>query len=613
MSNAFSDRIGITTEEAVTNAVNLGSDYGDRVIGLAVARLRGVANKPKQVSSLKEDVALYGGHDPSMYSSYTVESLFNNSGGFPVSLFETRIVGQGSVAAKAKFTDISKAPEQATVTTKQNSSSTKAQSDEIALPTSVKNTDTVKTTLDVLGNTYFISYRVTASNLVDALKGYAAALTSVLNQAGVTHTCQATATNVLLTLGVNIPFGTVVDIQRDGSNELLSITAGNEGLEDVGSWGNELRGRLYPMGHISGSEDGYKLEVYYKNYLVENFVSNGRDYRDLISQVNSRSAYVMLTAIDLNVELVDVVDVPLSGGIYVAPTEEDFLPTYHEVTGEPLGLAVFEGTEVNILACPEIFSVNSAVKCHKFAEDTLKFYVFNLPYLATESVAQSFDSVLKTPNQSFCASILNWVEVASDSKGNKIWIPALGYALGAGYVKVAGLNNGYIWTPPAGTGSVSKGVYRITHESLTDTILSRFVKKHHTNVIKYVKNVGFCLYSSRTYSSNTLFESIHVRLETNWLIASLPDRNSDFLQKLISPSLTKDIITKNTIFFTNIYNKGGIEQSIPKEEAIIIEVTISKEDRKQAELDIFWIPPECLEHMHIRLNRNDGVLILMDN
>ena len=32
--------------------------------------------------------------------------------------------------------------------------------------------------------------------------------------------------------------------------------------------------------------------------------------------------------------------------------------------------------------------------------------------------------------------------------------------------------------------------------------------------------------------------------------------------------------------------------------------------RKEAEMDIYWIPPECLEHIHIRMNRNDGILIL---
>ena len=230
--------------------------------------------------------------------------------------------------------------------------------------------------------------------------------------------------------------------------------------------------------------------------------------------------------------------------------------------------------------------------------------------MATESVVETYYNGLVTPDQSFCNSILNWAEVPADQEGNKIWIPSIGYALGAGYIRKSGLHNGYVWIPPAGVETNSNGIFRFTHDNLSSDTLGRYVKKWRTNVVKYIKNVGFCLWSSRTYSNNDLFESIHVRLETNWLIENVKLRNEKFVQRLNTPTLQKEIKVDNLIWFKNLYEQGGIEASIPFEDAVIISVETLKENRKEMELEIAWIPPECIEHIHIKVSRNDGVLIL---
>ena len=114
----------------------------------------------------------------------------------------------------------------------------------------------------------------------------------------------------------------------------------------------------------------------------------------------------------------------------------------------------------------------------------------------------------------------------------------------------------------------------------------------------------------RTYSNNPLFESIHIRLETNWIIQNLKIRNEKFLQRLITPSLYKEQRTDNLIWFKNIYEQGGIERSISFADAVVITIEQSKENRKETEMEIAWIPPECNEHIHIKVSRNDGVLII---
>ena len=624
MANAFQGRVGVTTEERVINAFNIGSDVSTKNIGMAVARQRGVAGKPILVNSLKEDKRIFGDHVSNMYSSYVVENLFNNLGGYPVNLYQLRVVGAGSLASKVVVKNASANTQQLVVSTTSNASATQRQTsrmvvsnvgvgdeftytfsgmhDILNVPTPFSHTATITATTNV------------ANDVLQAIRLDLIAFTNTLigNFATNTNTDIDNTGEFIVQGDMDSPFnlsGTAIN--EPTSEDIFEVVAGRGGDEDAGDWGNSLRVRVYPINHPNGSSDGYKMEVFYQGYLVENFISNGTNWQTLVDIVNQNSEYVLINAINLSVALeLGVFDSALSGGVYVAPTQQNFDPKYNAVTGEAEGLAIFEGVDVQILACPEVFSPSFVKLCDDFARTNLKFFVFNMPYLANESVLETYYNALFTPDQSFIGGYLNWVEVPADSNGNKIWIPSIGYVLGAGYIKKAGLYNGYVWTPPAGTETNAKGIFRITHDTLSEDTLSRFIKKWRCNVIKFVKNVGFCTWSSRTYSNNPLFESIHIRLETNWIIQNLKIRNEKFLQRLITPSLYKEQRTDNLIWFKNIYEQGGIERSISFADAVVITIEQSKENRKETEMEIAWIPPECNEHIHIKVSRNDGVLII---
>ena len=606
MSNAFQNQIGVTTEERVVNAFNLGSDISTRNIGLLVARERGVPNRPILVNNLKEDKRIFGEHNSSMYSSYVVETLFNNTGGYSANVYQIRLTGTGSLPAKTIVKNASANTQSIVSATVQNASSTQGQKDEITV-SNVEVGD--KFTLQIAEIGYNYTYTATTTNVSDVIDAIKNNLASAIP---LDYTVNIVSGKLVILSPNNTVYTTTTSSINDATSEsIFEVVAGREGEEDPGEWGNNLRIRVYPINHPNGSPDGYKLEVFYKGYLVETFISNADDWQSLVDAVNQRSSYVLINPIDLGKVLtLNAFDGSLSGGVYIAPTNADYEPKYHSVTQEPMGMAIFEGVDVQLLSCPEMFSVNYAKLCDDFARNTNKFFLFNLPYLATESVIQSYYNGLFTPDQSFCASILNWAEVPADQNGNKIWVPAIGYALGSGYIRKAGLYNGYVWTPPAGIETNSKGIYRFTHDNLSEDTLGRYVKKWRTNVVKYVKNVGFCLWSSRTYSNNTLFESIHVRLETNWIIANVKVRNEKFIQRINTPSLQKDMKVDNLIWFKNLYEKGGIERSIPFDDAVIIDIETSKENRKEVEMEIAWIPPECIEHLHIKVSRNDGILIL---
>ena len=500
--NGFSNQIGVTTEERITNAFNVGSNVSTRNVGLLVERVRGVAGKPILTNNPTEDKKIFGGHDPNMYSSFVVENLFRNAGGYQANVYQVRVVGEGSTAAS-------------------------------------------------------------------------------------------------------------VIINSSGAAPALEVIAGNQGLPDVGTWGNDLRVRYFPIDAEGGSAEGILLEVLYKGIKVERFLSTGDSVQDLVNQVNSRSGYITIDVIDGALAMgATMVEAILVGGTYVAPALADYTPAYDEVTGAPIGMAIFDSVDVQVVAAPEVFDLTFNVAARDFAETNNKFFIFNAPFLATETTLETYYNSLVEGKQSYVAGYLNWVEVPRDASGNKIWIPAIGYVLGAGYIRKAGLNNGYVWIPPAGEETAAKGVFRVSHDDLSQDKMSRFVKKWRMNVIKYIANVGYAIYSSRTYSSDPLFESIHVRLQTNWLITNLKARNERFIQKLSNPTIDKSMEIDNTIFMKNVYEQGGIEASIPFNEAVVVNVITSVENRKEKELAVSWIPSECIEHVHVTLSRNDGVLVL---
>tara|TARA_Y100000034_G_scaffold29728_1_gene36157 strand:+ start:31682 stop:33529 length:1848 start_codon:yes stop_codon:yes gene_type:complete len=611
MANPFSDRIGVTVEEKVTNALNLSSGAGVGNIGLLVARERGIEGKAVLVNGLREDTQKFGGKNPNMYSPYVIESLFNNTGGYPVNVYQTRIVGEGSLAASLSVLAGTYTNTALATATSQNASESQPQIDTITIPEGFAVGDTLKADVIVAGTTYSATFVAATTATADAVAGLSSALNTALTGIDVTSV-ETDGTTITLTSVNDLAFTTNASYDATSEDiEVFKAVAGQQGEQDKGSWGNDMKLKLYPIGHTNGDTDGYKMEVYYKGYLVESFVSDGTDWQSLIDAVNLRSNYILLEATNLGLTVENApFEGTFTGGVYNAPVEADFTPSYNEVTTEAEGMAKFEAVDVQILACPEIFSTSFATACDKFARDNKKFFLFNLPYLATESVVETYYNALTVPDQSFAASILNWCEVNADNDGNKIWIPSIGYALGAAYTKKRALHNGYVWIPPAGKETVATGVFRFTHDDLNEAKLSRFVKKWNTNVVKYVRNTGYCLWSSRTYSKNELYQSIHIRLETNWILENLLLRNSDFVQSLATPTTLRDAKISNRLWLKSIYDKGGIEQSIAFDKAVVVDVQQDPNSRKEVEIDIAWIPPECIEHIHIRLNRNDGILVL---
>lgn len=601
---AFNDRVGVTIEEAVANAFQLGSGISTRNIGLLMETERGVPNKPYLFNSLREFTRLFGTKQSSMYGAYVVESLFNNTGGYPANVFGVRIVGTDSVAAsvvlKNEFSNI-QVFERVTL---QVATATQPQIDQLT-PKNVDIGDSFSVTIDANPADSHTATTTSAEDVVTAL------VTAIGTTGGVTAEASTDGKSIILTGADDTPFTATVTATNNATvnQPIATITAGYQGQADPGTWGNDLRIRVYPKNDPNGAKDAYQFEVYYKDVLVEQYV--GATWELLFADINARSQYVYVSEqTDLTKDLTHGVFAgSLADGEYDPPTDEMFEPTYDDITSAPEGLAIFEGVDAQVLACPEVFSTNYVTLAEAFCRTQRKFFVFSAPYNATESIVEQYHNALVTNEASFASGVLNWLEVPS-TDGGKAWIPGVGYALGAGYVKKAGMDNGVAWSIPAGVATAGRGFSRITADTLSEDAIGRYAKKWRMNVIKHVPGIGYCLWTSRTYSNNQLHESVHIRLETNWLMSSLLVRNQKFVQRLNNPGLKKEMYADTRLFMRNIYQQGGVENKIPFDQAVIIEIVDSPEDRKNVEETISWIPPELVEHIHLKLSRNDGILII---
>jgi hypothetical protein len=609
----YQNAIGVTLTEKVRNSLALGSSVSTRNIGILMARTRGVANLPTLITDQNTDTQLFGGFDPSMYSPYVVKNMFDNLGGYGVNYYGLRIVGAGSVAASVNVTNFL--------------TNTQAIATVISVPASTGVQEVRTSTIsgdidagDVFSYTYSGLTVTYEAVLGDTPATVAAGLFAALEAYIVANPASAIATDLTITYTPGQTYITTTAVATDTGiaitttatnatvTNLFTVGAGQQGQADVGTWGNALSVRVYPVGDPNGDPNNYLFQVLYQGIVVESYLAT--TWALLAGQVNTQSNYVMITVLAGAVPLLnDPFIANLTGGVYVAPIQSDFTPRYDVVTLAPLGMQIFEAVDVQIVLCPEMFALSFHQACDTFASSTQKFYIFNMPYLATESQLTTYYNGLFKGDESYTSSYLQWAQVDDGSgNGTSIWIPALGYVLGAGYLRTAGTNNGRAWTPPAGIGTTSVNVYQFTHATLTQATSSRYVQTWLCNYIQFVKGTGWVIWSSRTMSTNILFMSIHIRLETNWLAASLIIRGAKFVQRLITASFLKEVQTDFLAFMQNIYNQGGIENTISFNNAVIVTVTVNPTDRKNCLMEISWIPPECNELLSITLSRNDGIL-----
>lgn len=395
---------------------------------------------------------------------------------------------------------------------------------------------------------------------------------------------------------------------------IFKVWAGQTGYKDPGTWANctsysageGVKVRVFPKGHVNGIVDKYLFEVYYKNRVVESWSAS--TWNELITSVNDRSYYCFLEPVTLTGDITDIQSVHLSGGTYAAPDEADFYPVPDEEN--PTGLAVLDNVDIQMVAVTEHFTVDMAQEGRDYCNNhpNRPVYVYNLPYVSTSTVVETFANALQTDLTDCSAGYNFWVQT-SDENGGYIWAPSIGVVLGAGYVRVPGLNRDYIHFPPAGLDSVFADVKDISPNNVSIDTATQWVKRFSTNVAIYRPGKGFFLWSSRTNSTNSLYQSVHIRRVTSLYRSTLEDSLLWAVQKPLTPELKRQIYVSVYSYFLGEYGKGALENSIPFDQACVISVTQDELDRKTLRIVIDIILTECTESVRIELNRNDNSLI----
>jgi hypothetical protein len=184
--------------------------------------------------------------------------------------------------------------------------------------------------------------------------------------------------------------------------------------------------------------------------------------------------------------------------------------------------------------------------------------------------------------------------------------------LGAGYIRTPYIQGDFIHIPPAGVDSVFNTVLDVVPARLSQTIINRVVREFTCNVIQYVENKDFYVGTSRSYSTDPLYQSIHIRMQTSYYSRSLFESMRFLEQKPNTPELRREALVELETFFKGEYDNGALERSIPFAKAYMGICDKSNnpptQDRKVLNIDVLYVPTECTESIKISLQRNDGIL-----
>lgn len=466
-----------------------------------------------------------------------------------------------------------------------------------------------------------------------------------------------------------------VNIPALSGSITATITAAHDGVADVGSWGNNIKVYFYSKG--SKSSGNYRLEVLYGD---DNEVFDGASLAEIQNLVNTNSNYISISFSGTNVSPATLTALTGTGATtmdsnVIVGTGTAFTTAlqvgqtlYDKTTGEEIGVVAsiasatsltlasvaehtnasvtlatgvdytasvelsggtdidrdmnsddfnkFNGVDVQLMAFTENNTLANAILLNNYLnvrKDPVGIVI--MPLNSTKSVAKLWHSTLVTNGNSFLAVYNLWVTVY-DKDYNKILIPGTGSILGAAYLRNAYTQGNGIHIPPGGTDGAFKNVLSISPENLEQDDVDIFVQQYFINVARYDRNYGFYIASSRTMSNNTLYMSIHIRLQTSYYKRYLESIMLPYTQKGNTPELKNAMLVDCRSFFKNEYDAGALERSLSFDNAYsgICDQSNnpSRQDRKLVNIDIQWVPTECTEAIRIRLMRNDSILTLTE-
>lgn len=565
-------KVGLSIVEGIAGGKFPFRQPAKRNIGLLMERERGVPLLPYKVTSREDDLKYFGSAINNAYGQQVVKLLFDNADPAPVTLYGVRVVGSTSVTATTGVVAIGTV----NVTVK---AGYHGKDDPGTWGNNIK---AILYSYNFKSRNNFLLEVYYKGDLVETFEG---------------ATCAA------IQLDVNKRSG-YITITFSAEIPTLTVSANLTGTIDT-----QLNSLV-----VTGTGTAFLTECPAGTVLYN---SAGDTVLGTVQSVQSDTSLTLTGYPSVAVDdatfkkRVDTATIlQCAGGTYVAPTEADFYGISDPVN--PKGLAAFDGIDVQIVAVTENHTLTMAEKGKEYAESRKDcIFVAQLPLNANEGLIEAYANSLQTPTRSFICAYADWVSVLDDT-GSDITVPGLGVILGAGFLRAPYLQGDYIHIPPAGSDSAYVNVKSKVAGKFSPTQVDKYVKDYTLNASIESDAYGIFLISSRTYSTNPLFHSIHITMQTNYYVRALYANLGFLVQRPNTPELKKEAIVYITRFFQEEYNKGALERSIPFKDAFKCICDLSNnplsQDRKLLNITIEYIPTDATESVVISLNRGDAFL-----
>lgn len=562
--------VGLTITEGVANGASAYKEPSKRNIGLLGQFIRGAGLVPTKITNMEDFNTIFGGQSASFFGPAIVKSIFDEAGNAPVTMYIARVVGSDSVVANGT----GMLSDDATMT----------------VYAGYKGNDDP--------GTWANGMTVSLYSYSSRIKG----MFTLVIQYGDNQEQYNYATLAEIQTAVN-KVSKYITIEFSKEIERLSFTS-LTGTLTASSSSNEING----TGTKFTTELAVGSVIYDSNETLIGTVAS------ITSDTKLRLVSKALTDLESAsaTKRNDVVyTTTLAGGADGEVVESDFYPV--ESTTDPKGLACFDGYDVQIIACTEYHSLTMAKKLNEYLKDKKNpIGVINLPLNADEGTAELYAMELQTNQTSFLAgAYMGWCKVP-DEDGNAVLIPAIGPVLGAAYIRTPYMQGDFIHIPPGGIDSVFNNVLEVIPARLSQNTINKLVQQFSCNFIQYVENTGYYVGSSRSYSTNSLYQSIHIRMQTSYYLRALNSKMRFLEQKPNTPELKREALVELNQFFQTEYDNGALERSVDFDQAYqgICDQSNNppSQDRKLLNIDILWIPTECTESVQITLQRNDGIL-----
>lgn len=565
--------VGLTIVEGVANGATAYKEPSKRNIGLLGQFVRGGAFSPVKITNLEEFNNVFGGQSASFFGPGIVKSIFDEAGNAPVTMYLARVVGSGSVVA----------------------SGTGSLSGDATM--TVKAGYKGKEDPGVWANGIEVSLYSYSSRV----KGM---FTLVVTYGGKQETYSYGTLSEIQTAVNKVSKYIVIEF----SKEIEQLTYKNiTGTVTATTSSNE----------VTGEGTTFKTDLAVGNVLYD----SNKKIIGTVASITSDTKLVLtskamnaVTSATVSKRDDKVYTASLSGGVDGEVQESDFYPI--ESTTDPKGLSCFDGYDVQIIACTEFHSLSMAKVLNEYLKTRKNpIGIVNMPLNADEGTAELYALELQTNETSFLSGYMGWCKIP-DENGNQVLIPAIGPILGAAYVRTPYLQGDFIHIPPAGIDSLFKNVIEVIPPRLSQASINKLVQQFSCNIIQYVENTGYYVGSSRTYSTNSLYSSVHIRMQTSYYLRALNSKMRFLEQKPNTPGLKREALVQLNQFFKTEYDNGALEGSVDFNQAYqgICDKSNNPptQDRKLLNIDVLWIPTECTESIRLSLQRNDNILTTIE-